>query len=261
MTERGVITPLGATLREYKVNGIGYKVYDSVDELPPDVASLVIDNWRTGHVGDWVRTDDDCFIQILRKGEMLRSKGRNKIREYVGTCTGTFMVAKNVQMDTSRRVNIYSFGGNKSSDDILLDRTTTSKYEKLFVTYMASGMRPEDAYLKAFPTENRRYACQRAGRLLKTERINTAMKEELKPICEELGIEPKSVLRDIQYASKNSEKEDVKLRALFKLADILDLEDKQSTKVTNVTGALFQGFSNDMLEEAERPELIEGKDK
>ena len=93
---------------------------------------------------------------------------------------------------------------------------------------------------------------------MRTERIYTAMKEELKPVCEELGIDPKSVLSDIQDASKNSEKEDVRLRALFKLADILDLEDKNQTKVTQVSGALFQGFTPEQLESAERPQLVEG---
>jgi alkylhydroperoxidase/carboxymuconolactone decarboxylase family protein YurZ len=114
----------------------------------------------------------------------------------------------------------------------------------------------DEAYLKAFPTDNRRYAFSRAKKLIKTERVNTAMKEELKPICEELGIDSKSVLQDIQHASKHSEKEDVRLRALFKLADILDLEDKNETKVTQVTGALFQGFTPDELGEAERPKEI-----
>ena len=94
---------------------------------------------------------------------------------------------------------------------------------------------------------------------MRTERVYTAMKEELKPVCDELGIDPKTVLKDIQDASKHSEKEDVRLRALFKLADILDLEDKNQTKITQVSGALFQGFTPDQLETAERPELIEGK--
>ena len=66
------------------------------------------------------------------------------------------------------------------------------------------------------------------------------------------------MLEDIQTASKESEKEDVRLRALFKLADILDLEDKNQTKITQVSGALFQGFSPEQLEKAERPELTEG---
>ena len=52
-------------------------------------------------------------------------------------------------------------------------------------------------------------------------------------------------------------KEDVRLRAVFKICDIMDLEDKNQTKVTQVSGALFQGFSNEMLDKAERPELLE----
>ena len=92
---------------------------------------------------------------------------------------------------------------------------------------------------------------------MRTERVYTAMKEELKPVCKELGIDAKSVLEDIQKASKDSEKEDVRLRALFKLADILDLEDKNQTKVTQVTGALFKGFTPEQLEQAERPQIEE----
>ena len=120
----------------------------------------------------------------------------------------------------------------------------------------------DEAYLRAFPTENRRYAFSRAKKLVKTERVHTAMKEELKPVLEELGIDNKSVLKDIHTTSKTAEKEDVRLRALFKLADILDLEDKNETKVTQITGALFQGFSPDELEEVERPtEITDGSSK
>ena len=84
------------------------------------------------------------------------------------------------------------------------------------------------------------------------------MKEELKPVLEELGIDDRSVLKDIKDVSQTAEKEDVRLRALFKLSDILDLEDKTSTKVTQVTGALFQGFTPEKLEAAERPQLEQG---
>ena len=238
------------------MSGIEHKVYDPEDQLENGL--IVIENWRDSRIGDWVKADDDCIIQVLRKGQMVRKYGRNKVREYVGTCTGTFPVGKNVKMDTSRRVNIYTFGGSKSSEDILLDRTTLTRCELVFVQFLASGMSPKEAYLKAFPTKNLNYASVKSSHLMRTERIYTAMKEELKPVCEELGIDPKSVLEDIQYASKNSEKEDVRLRALFKLADILDLEDKNQTKVTQVSGALFQGFTPEQLESAERPQISEG---
>ena len=238
------------------MSGIEHKVYDPEDQIENGL--VVIEDWRDSRIGDWVKADDDCIIQVLRKGQMVRKYGRNKVREYVGTCTGTYPVGKNVKMDTSRRVNIYTFGGSKSSEDILLDRTTLTRCELVFVQFLTSGMSPKEAYLKSFPTKNVNYASVKSSQLMRTERVYTAMKEELKPVCEELGIDSKSVLEDIQYASKNSEKEDVRLRALFKLADILDLEDKNQTKVTQVSGALFQGFSPEQLASAERPELIEG---
>ena len=245
-------------MRFYKVSGVEHKVYDPEDQLPNGL--IVIGNWRDSRVNDWVKADDDCIIQVLRRGKMSQKYGRNKVSEYVGTCTGTFPVRRNVKMDTSRRANIYTFGGSKSSEDILLDRTILTRHELVFVRFLASGLSPQDAYLKAYPTNNPRYADVKSAQLMRTERIYTAMKEELKPICDELGIEPKSVLKDIQEASKNSEKEDVRLRALFKLSDILDLEDKNQTKVTQVTGALFQGFSPEQLEQAERPEIKEVTD-
>ena len=238
------------------MSGVEHKVYDPEDQLENGL--VVIENWRDSRIGDWVKADDDCIIQVLRKGQMVRKYGRNKVREYVGTCTGTYPVGKNVKMDTSRRVNIYTFGGSKNSEDILLDRTTLTRCELVFVQFLTSGMSPQESYLKAFPTNNVNYASVKSSQLMRTERIYTAMKEELKPVCEELGIDPKSVLEDIQATAQNAEKEDVRLRALFKLADILDLEDKNQTRITQVSGALFQGFTPEQLEQVERPEITEG---
>jgi hypothetical protein len=158
-------------------------------------------------------------------------------------------------MDTSKRDDIYSFGGRKSKDRIS-DKKNLSNCEEKFVALLAAKVPPEEAYLQAFPTSNRKYAFEKSGTLVKTERVRTAMKEELKPVLEELGISDKSVLEDIQTVATTATKEDVRLRALFKLSDILDLEDKNSTKVTQITGALFQGFSNDEIESAQRPKEI-----
>ena len=240
-------------MREYTVNRLTHRVFDEDDELPRGL--VVQGDWRKAQIGDWVKADDGCIIQILRKGEMLT---RNKVRENAGTCTGTFPVKRNVLMDTSRRDHIYSFGGKKPQET-LLDRTTNSKHETLFIQYMVSGMPMAEAYMKAFPTRQKGYATERAAQLMKLERIRSQVKEELKPVLEKLGINDESVLKDIKDVSQTAEKEDVRLRALFKLSDILDLEDKTQTKVTQVSGALFQGFSPDALEAAERPELTEGE--
>jgi len=242
-------------MRQYKVNGAEHRVYEPDDILPEGLHILT--DWTLGNVGDWVSADDDCVIQILRRGKMLRRTGKHRVKEYVGTCTGTFPIAPGSNMDTSRRDDIYSFSGRKSKDR-LNDKKNLSNYENKFIALMATGIPVDEAYLQAFPTNNRQYAFERSGTLMKTERVRTAMKEELKPVLEALGISDESVLRNIKQVAQNAEKEDVRLRALFKLSDILDLEDKNSTKITQVTGALFKGFTETDLEKVERPKEIEG---
>ena len=243
-------------MRYYKVNKIEHRVYDPDDAIPEELE--INDDWRKGQIGQWVSTDDDCVLQILRRGRMLKPKGKSRIIEYIGTCTGTFVVSKNTKMDSSRRVNIYSFGGNKSSEDVLLDRDSLTKGEIMFVMYVSGGMSPRDAYMKAFPTKNLGYAEQRSSQLIKTKRVQTAMKEELKPVLEELGIDEKAVLQEINTIALGSEKDETRLKALFKLSDIMDLEDKTRTSVQQITGVQFKGFTDKDVEALpDRPKEIE----
>ena len=240
-------------MRRYRIAKGWHTVYEDIEEVPKDL--IVVPDWRDAEIGDWILSDDGCIIQVLRKGEMKTAKGRNKVRGYVGTCTGTFTTDAKTRMDTSKRINVYSFGG-KHRQDILLDRTTLSQSEELFVQYLTSGMSPREAYMKAYPTNKPGYANMMAGKLVKTERIKTAMKEELKPVLQELGIDETYILKGIKNTVELADKEDVKLRALFKLADIMEMEDKNSSKITQLTGAVFQGFTDNMIEGAERPEEI-----
>jgi len=243
-------------MRHYTVNNVQYVVYESEDELPPDV--YPIKDWRNGGLFDWVLADDGCFIQILRKGTMTKPKGKVRQVAYIGTCTGTFIVSPKTKMDTSRRVNIYSLGGDVERNQRLDDRENLSTREELFVTYLAKGVDPRKAYLDAFPTNNPHYAGLRAGQLIKTARVRSAMKEELKPYMEQLGLDENYVLSNIKEVIDSSDgKVADKLKALFKLADIMDMEDKNTTQVTTMTGAVFQGFTPEKLEEVERPKEIE----
>jgi hypothetical protein len=75
-------------------------------------------------------------------------------------------------------------------------------------------------------------------------------------VLEELGINENSILKNINTIALSSEKDETRLKALFKLSDIMDLEDKNKTQVTQLTGAVFQGFSKDKIAEAERPKEI-----
>ena len=243
-------------MRYYTVNNVQYTVFESEDELPTNV--YPIKDWRNGSLFDWVLADDGCYIQILRKGTMTKPKGKVRKVAYIGTCTGTFIVSPKTKMDTSRRVNIYSLGGDVERNQRLDDRENLSTREELFVTYLAKGVDPRKAYLDAFPTNNPHYAGIRAAQLIKTARVRSAMKEELKPYMEQLGLDENYVLSNIKEVIDSSDNKVAdKLKALFKLADIMDMEDKNTTQVTTMTGAVFQGFTPEKLEEVERPKEIE----
>ena len=241
-------------MRYYKVNKIQHTVFDSEDEVPANIHYLR--EWRDSVLSDWVLADDGCVIQILRKGSMTKSKGKVRKVDYVGTCTGTFIISPTNKMDTSKRTNIYSIGGDIERNQRVDERENLSTREELFVQLYASGMDPRKAYLKAFPTNDPHYAGIRAGQLIKTARVRSAMKEELKPVMEALGLNENYVLTNIKEVIDSCTTDDTKLKALFKLADIMDMEDKNKTQVTQVTGALFKGFSEDTLKGVERPKEI-----
>ena len=239
-------------MRHYKVNRAFHTVYEDSEELPANIMKRV--NYERDHVniGDWIETDDGCYMEVLRSGDMTKAKGKNRKVSYIGTCTGTYLLKSKI--DSSRRENIYTLSGSAPKT---MTRENLNKYERLFVQYLTGGMKPVEAYIKAFPTNDPGYANFKSAELTKTSRIRKAMKKELEPVLEKLGITQEYVLEGIKSTAEESEKDDTKLKALFKLSDILDLEDKSSAKVTQLTGIQFQGFSEDQLDKAERPKEIE----
>ena len=144
-------------MRTYRVNKIDHLVFESVDEVPENIH--YIRNWRDGKIGDWVLADDGAVIQILREGKMMKARGANRCVRYIGTCTGTFIVSDKKKLDSSRRVNIYSIGGESLNHNKRVEqRKDLSGKEALFVQYVSKGMNPKKAYLEAFPTNDPHYA-------------------------------------------------------------------------------------------------------
>jgi hypothetical protein len=241
-------------MRKYRVNKVPYTVFDNINEVPLDIRAKIIDDWKAAEIGDWVTADDGSIMEVLRKGKMGRTKGKDRIRYNIGTCTGTYPCVEGAKFSSEKMDNIYSFGG-KFSIDYILDRDKLTKKEEVFVSFLSTGMPMQEAYLKAFPTNDEGYALSAAKILTSTERVKTAMKKELEPVMEELGITPEYVLGTIKIMADDAERDETRLKALMKLSDILDLEDKTSTKVTQISGAIFKGFSDKQLEDTKRPLL------
>ena len=240
-------------MRTYTIKKQEHHVYEDIDEIPEDLVYLK--DWRKAEIGDWGLSDDACIIQVLRKNALTKPRGKVRVVYTVGTCTGTFSTSPKTKMDTIRRDNIYSMSG-KHTRDIFEVRDKITSNETLFASLLTRGVSPEDAYLKVYRTNNKKYAKLQAGILVKSERIKKAMKEELKPVLQALGISPELVLQGIRDIATDEEaKHSDKLKALFELGEILEL--KETNKVTEVTGALFQGFQPEQIQATQRPQLKE----
>ena len=155
-------------MRTYTIKKQDHHVYEDLSELPEDIKYL--SDWRKAEIGDWVLADDGCIIQVLRKNLMTKRRGKIRVVYSLGTCTSTFMIGKNILMDTVRRKNIYTFSG-KHTQQSTRDREKMTSNEILFAQNITRGLSPEDAYIKSFRTKNHKYAKIQAGILIKSERI------------------------------------------------------------------------------------------
>lgn len=239
-------------MRSYRALKKWNNVYDVGEVVPSHIH--IIPDWRNAQVGEWVLADDGCVIQVLRRGSMDRRRGRVRNRDYVGTCTGTFTCLPTTKMNTVRRKNIYSFSG-KDTVDVITGRKKCTANEQLFCALLSSGEGRIEAYIKAFVTTNRHYANEQSALLIKQERIKTAVRKELEPVLEKLGINNEWALEKLKLTVETSDNETNMLKALFKLVDVLDLEDKTRTRDTAVGIVSFEGFGQNKLGSVERPKL------
>ena len=238
-------------MRQYKIGKFTHPVFESKEELPKNIK--FIDNWRKAEIGDWMMSDDGNIVQALRVNQVM-NQGRYPIK-YIGTCTGTYLAREKDKMDTEKRENIYSFSARASNNTSkrIKTRNYLTANEAVFSKYIANGFSPEEAYKKAYGTDNVRYAKMKSAVLVKQERIVSAVKEELDVVLKGMGIDLKYLIKGVKLEAENADKSNDRLKALSMLWDAADVIPKQ--KVTQLTGAVFQGFDTKTLESAKRPEL------
>ena len=232
-------------MRTYKVKGEDHHIYDLESELPDDIHP--IENWRDGYPGDWVRADDNAYVQILERKKMGAG-------EVVRTCVGTYNVK--YTMDTAEREDRYNISG-KSNANRIKERKKANPREVQFARKVLKGKDAVDAYLEVYDANSKNYAKTRAALLMKTERIEKLMnpgKEEMDKVFNDLGIDLELLIQRVKTEALDSKNGSDRLNALKMLCDFFGVGGQK--KVTEVAG-IFQGFEPAQLEEVKRPSLPE----
>ena len=169
-----------------KINKVNHPIYENVKEFQrynPEVD--VVSNWRKGTEGSWVVSDDGQVCQVLKHGELRASASNKVVRYYIRIPLGTFVCDKKVIVEGEPRKNLYSFGlTNKSAYRHKIEKKETTQREFLFAQFVAKGENIVDAFLKAYPTDNRRYAEGQAKILLKAKRIQKLIRDEIDKVLE-----------------------------------------------------------------------------
>ena len=232
-------------MRTYKVKGEDHFIYDLESELPDNIHP--IENWRDGLPGDWVRADDNAYVQILERKKMGNT-------EALRTCVGTYMVSQTI--DTAERDSRYTINGKLDYNTVKERKKPTDK-EVIFASKIVRGSDAVKAYMEVYRSNNENHAKRRSALLLKTERINTLMnptKEELTEVFASLDVDLKFLIQEAKDQVIDGKNGSDKMNALKMLWEAFGVVTQK--KVTEVAG-IFQGFEPAQLKEVKRPSLPE----
>jgi hypothetical protein len=150
-------------------------------------------------------------------------------------------------MDGDMRTNMHTFAKDGESPTVRRKkRKKANEKEFLFASYVAKGDDVVKAYMNAFPSNNEKYSEQQAKMLLKTERVQNLIREEIDKHLQEAEITPKYLLEEMRNIIDKPDSSDrdrlSALNTLIKITGMLD------TSKTTETVALFQGFSKEQLD-------------
>ena len=231
-----------------KINKVDHPIYESIEEFKKYNPNIdVVDNWRSSVEGNWIVSDDGQVCQVLKRGKIKNSKKSNLTKEYIRIPLGTFLCKDNIMIEGEPRENLYSFGlANKRAWNHIIEKKELTHREFLFAQMVAKGENVVDSFLKAYPTNNRRYAEGQAKVLMKAKRIQTLIREEIDKVLTKADITPLYLLEQMKHIVDNGKSQDKDkiqaIKTLMQISGMMDT-DKRTESV-----AVFQGFTKEQLD-------------
>ena len=246
------------------IKGVRHYIYDTREEFREKypVTPLVKD-WRKGREGDWVLSDDGRIIQLLKVSKNLHhpkdSKNYSSNNGYVRTIVGTFISSAKTHMDTdfAKHPIDTHFHKKLRIQTKELNNARSVQIKKIFATSVAVGKDAVSAYMKAFTEKNRNTARKKAVILLKQERVMSEIEKTSKEVAKELGIDHAYILGSLKQLADTSEDQNIALQSIKELGKAIGTLGNQVKKVETGVVGLFQGFSPDEIEGAQRKILPE----
>ena len=254
---------------EYRViKKVRHYVYDNIQEFEEHNPNEEVNkDWRIANEGDWVYSDDNRIIQLLRvKNEIRHPNDRRNYKfakGYVRTVVGTFINREKTTMDTdfSQHKNRYTFSKTiKNPSARVYKREKTTNKEKIFATNVAVGMGPVKAYMDAFNEDKENTAKRKAAILLKQRRVIREVEKSVMDVAKDLGIDHTYVLQSLKLLAENTDDENIALQSLKEMGKAIGTIGGGIKKIETGVMGLFKGFSPDQIESADSRNLLKEKE-
>ena len=250
------------------IKGIPHFVYEDIDEFKKDHPNTVVHpDWRNANEGDWVYSDDDRIVQLLKVSNKVAhhndSKNYQFAKGWVRTVVGSFLNRPNIKMDTdfNNHPNRYTFSTNiKNTSDRVYKRKDTTNKEKEFAVNIVTGMGAVDAYKKAYSEMSDQKARKKATILLKQERVMKEIEKSVLDVAKGLGIDHEYILGKLKNLADFSEDDNIILQSTKELGKIVGTSGNTVKQKEMGLLGVFQGFSPEQLEGAERKEIEASKE-
>jgi len=248
------------------IKGVAHYVYEDLDEFQKTHPNTVVHpDWRKANEGDWVRSDDDRIVQLLKVSNDVKHHSDRKnykfAKGWVRTVVGSFLNRENVKMDTDfdNHPNRYTFSTNiKNTSERVYKRKEPTNKEKEFATNVVVGMGAVDAYKKAYSEMSNQKARKKATILLKQERVMKEIEKGVLDVAKGLGIDHEYILSKLKNLADYSEDDNIILQSTKELGKIVGTSGNTIKQKEMGLLGVFQGFSPEQLEGASRNQLTEG---
>ena len=248
-----------------KIKGVEYKLYKDKKEFRLYHPKQTIKNdWRGANTGEWIQTDDGQVTIVIKRGVL---KTKNASDDFIRTLLGMANCERTKNLGGEPISDIWRFGKKNWYQKIKEGNLSSSK--RIFAKYIASGMKPIDAFMRAHENTNSLdYAKQKTKVLLKSKKVRQLIDKEIELLLNETGITKSYLLGKTKDIVESGEAKDSdKMRAietLMKISGMLSTE-KKIDSVSLIQE--FTGFSQEKLNAFKsgvfpkpKPERLNGKE-
>ncbi len=256
-------------MEKKKIRNVPHYVYDNINEFEEHNPNTVVHpDWRKASEGDWVFSDDDRIIQLLKVSKEINHPHDRKnykfAKGWVRTVVGSFINRPNTFMDTdfSAHSNRYTFSKTiKNTNEQVKKRKNVTNKEKDFATNIVVGMGAIEAYKNAYKEASDKKARQKATVLLKQERVMKEIEKSVLDVAKGLGIDHEYILSKLKNLADFSEDDNIILQSTKELGKIVGTSGNTVKQKEMGLLGVFQGFSPEQLEGASRNEIPQIKNK